>query len=244
MKTRVIAGIVAVILAIVGTVVLVGYVRGADSRAMAGLETVDVLVADTAIPEGTAATGLPQLVAVKQLPATAVLAGRVTGLDQLVGQVALVALQPGEQLLANKFGPLPTDTPEVVVVPPAMQQVTVELGMQQALGGQIKAGDTVGMFLSVTDAKQTHLTAHKVLVTLVQGAPSAAADSAAPTSGATTAPTPTDLTGSLLITVATTAPIAEKIIFAATFGSIWLSNEPLTADESGTQVIDGTLVFK
>ena len=244
MKTRLIAGIVAVVLSIVGTVVLVGYVRGADSRAMAGLETVDLLVAEAAIPEGTAATELTQLVTVKQLPAAAVLAGRVTGLDQLVGQVALVALQPGEQLLANKFGPLPSDIPEAVVVPPEMQQVTVLLGMQQALGGQIKAGDTVGMFLSVTDAKQTHLTAHNVLVTLVQAAPSAAADSPAPTSGATTGPTPTDLTGSLLITVATAAPIAEKIVFAATFGSIWLSNEPLTADESGTQILDGTLVFK
>ena len=147
-------------------------------------------------------------------------------------------------MLASKFGLLPTDTPEVVVVPPEMQQVTVLLGMQEALGGQIKAGDTVGMFLSVTDAKQTHLTAHNVLVTLVQAAPSAAADSPAPTSGATTGPTPTDLTGSLLITVATAAPIAEKIVFAATFGSIWLSNEPLMADESGTQILDGTLVFK
>ena len=52
-------------------------------------------------------------------------------------------------------------------------------------------------------------------------------------------PAPSDLTERLLVTVATTAPIAEKIVYAATFGSIWLSNEPLTADESGTQVVDG-----
>ena len=99
-----IAGIAAVVLAIVGTVVLVGYVRGADSRAMAGLQTVDVLVAAATIPEGTLAEQLPALVATKELPATAVLSNRVTSLDQLAGQVVLVALEPGEQLLASKFG--------------------------------------------------------------------------------------------------------------------------------------------
>jgi len=108
MKTRLIAGIAAVVLAIVGTVILVGYVRGADSRAMAGLQTVEVLVAATPIPEGTLADQLPALVSSKELPATAVLPDRVTGLDQIVGQVALVALEPGEQLLAGKFGPPPT----------------------------------------------------------------------------------------------------------------------------------------
>ena len=244
MKTRVIAGIVAVILAIVGTVVLVGYVRGADSRAMAGLETVDVLVADTAIPEGTEAAGLPQLVTVKQLPASAVLAGRVTSLDQLAGEVALVALEPGEQLLVSKFGPIPTDTPQQLIIPPEMQQVTVLLDLAQALGGKIKAGDTVGIFLSVTESKQTHFSAHKVLVTVIQAAASAATASTAPDAGGVADAAPSDLEAKLLVTVATTAPIAEKIIFAATFGSIWLSNEPLTADESGTQILDGTLVFK
>ena len=245
MKTRLIAGIAAVVLAIVGTVILVGYVRGADSRAMAGLQTVDVLVAATPIPEGTLADQLPALVSSKELPATAVLPDRVTGLDQIVGQVALVALEPGEQLLAGKFGPPPTVAPDEVVIPPEMQQVTVLLELQRALGGQIKAGDTVGMFLSVTDAKQTHLTAHKVMVTKVQQAAVTGSTLGAAPSADQPEPAPaSDLAASLLITVATTAPIAEKIVYAATFGSIWLSNEPLTADESGTQVLDGTLVFK
>ncbi len=248
MKTRVIAGIAAVVLAIVGTVVLVGYVRGADSRAMAGLQTVDVLVAAATIPEGTLSEQLPAMVATKELPATAVLANRMTNLSQLAGQVVLVALEPGEQLLASKFGPLPTDAPHELVIPPQMQQVTVLLELQRALGGQIKAGDTVGMFLSVTDAKQTHLTAHKVMVTKVQRAAPKAGDTTstdqANASAEVALPAPSDLAETLLVTVAATAPIAEKIVYAATFGSIWLSSEPLTADESGTQIVDGTLVFK
>ena len=170
MKTRMIAGMVAVVLAIAGTVVLVGYVRGADSRAMAGLETVNVLVAAAPIPEGAASADVAKLSAVKQLPATAALPDRVTSVDQLAGQVALVALEPGEQLLASKFGPPPSTAPDALIIPPELQQVTVLLELQRALGGQIKAGDTVGVFLSATDTKQTHLTAHKVLVTKVERA--------------------------------------------------------------------------
>jgi pilus assembly protein CpaB len=258
MKTRLIAGAVAVVLAAVGTVVLVSYVRGADARAMEGLATVDVLVAAEPIPQGTTGTDTAALVESRQLPANAVLPGGVSNLDQLTGEVALVALEPGEQLLDSKFGAPPDADPDAVVVPPEMQEITVLLDLQRALGGQLEAGDTVGVFLSTKepdDIGRTHLSAHKVLVTNVQrptvndadtaGSDAAGSDTATPASDTTGAPPPPEeLTDSVLVTVATTAPIAEKVVFAATYGSVWLSNEPLTADENGTQVIDGTVVFK
>ncbi len=244
MKTRLIAGIIAVVLAIVGTVVLVGYVRGADARAMAGLDTVQVLVAAEPIPQGAQAADVAKLAALKTLPATAVLPDRITGLDQIAGQVALVALEPGEQLLAGKFGPLPSDAPKELVIPPSMQRVTVLLDLAQALGGQVEAGDTVGVFLSVTESKQTHFVAHKVLVTLVQSEASGTTGTATAEPGKAAGAAPADLEAKLLITLATTAPIAERIVFAANFGTVWLSDEPQSADESGTQTIDGTTVSK
>jgi pilus assembly protein CpaB len=255
MKSRLIAAGIAVVLAAVGTVVVLTYVRGADARAMSGLDTVEVLVAAEPIAEGTLSTDLTNLVASKELPANAVLANRITSIDQLAGDVALVALEPGEQLLGSKFGPPATTNPHELTIPPKFQQVTVLLELQRALGGRIEAGDTVGMFLSVTGTKKTHLTAQKVLVTRVERAAATGAtasgqqpsspnasgtDPAAPTAE----PPPSSLTESLLVTVATTAAISEKIVFAAEFGSIWLSDEPPTADTSGTQVVDGTLVFK
>lgn len=258
MKTRLIAGVIAVVLATVGTVVLVSYVRGADARAVAGLAPVSVLVAAEPIPQGTQASALAALVETKQIPANVVLPNRVTSLTQLEGDVALVALDPGEQLLDSKFGAPPSIDPHALVIPPEMQQVTVLLDLQRAMGGAIKAGDTVGVFLSYTPVDQvnrTHLTLQKVLVTGVQGAlASAAAATAAgaaqnpvsvSTSGSTAAPpAPVDLTDKLLVTVATDAADAEQIVFAATYGTVWLSNEPLTADESGTQIIEGLGVFK
>ena len=258
MKSRLIAGAVAVVLAAAGTVMVLSYVRGADARALSGLDAVVVLVAEAPIAAGTPGTDLASLVVSKELPANAVLPNRVTSLDQLTGDEALIALEPGEQLLSSKFGPPVTTDVKELVIPPEFQQVTVLLELQRALGGEIVPGDTVGMFLSITDLKQTHLTAHKVLVTRVQRAtsanapPSPTATSGAGASGteaatpatATAAPSPTSLTEGLLITVATTAAIAEKIVFAAEFGTIWLSDEPATAVEDPTQVVDGTVVFK
>lgn len=244
MKTRLIAGALAVVLAAVGTVVLVSYVRGADARAVEGLDPVQVIVAAEPIPQGTNAADIAELVDTRQLPANAVLPGLVTNLDQLAGEVALVALEPGEQLLDSKFGAPPSADPDAVVIPPKMQEITVLLELQRAIGGDIKEGDTVGVFISVKESKQTHLTAHKVLVTKVQRQAPKGDDSS--TATADTLESPSDVSEKILVTLATTAPIAEKIAFAAEpeFGFIWLSNEPLTADETGTQVIDGTVVFK
>ena len=59
---RIVAALAALLLLVVGTVVLLAYVNGADARALAGVRTVDVLVAAQAIPEGTAGDQLDGLV--------------------------------------------------------------------------------------------------------------------------------------------------------------------------------------
>lgn len=251
MKTRLIAGIIAVLLAAAGTVVLVSYVRNADARAVADLDPVLVLVATTPIAQGTPADNLSDLVETTELPATAALAGGVTSLSQLQGQIALTPMYPGEQLISSKFGAPPTEGPDAVKVDPALQKVSVLLELHQAVGGNIAPGDTVGVFLSTDkpDANnpRTHLTVNKVLVTDVQWpAPKDQdkADGVTPASSSDIAQDTGDLTGKVIVTLATTAPDAEQIVFAANYGSVWLSDEPATADENGTEVIDPTKVFK
>jgi len=181
MKTRLIAGAIAVVLAAAGTVLVLSYVRGADARAMSGLDTVEVLVADAPIAAGTPAADLASLVVTKELPAKAVLANGITNLDELADSQALVSLEPGEQLLTSKFGPPAATGLKELVIPPEFQQVTVLLELKEAMGGQVKAGDTVGMFFSFTDAagvNYSHLTTQKVLVTRVQQAASTNAGAA------------------------------------------------------------------
>lgn len=241
MRRRLIAAFAALVLLFAGTVVLLAYVRGADARALAGVRTTEVLVADEVIPEGTPAEQLSALVRTEVLPAKAVLADRVTDLGDLAGQVATVDLQPGEQLLAGRFAaPEDLGTPGTVPVPDGLQEVSVQLEPQRAVGGRLAAGDTIGVLVSLED--RTHAVLHRVLVTQVQGAPAPVeeGDGGAETASAgSTAPT-----SSLLITVAVTAAQAEAVVFGAEHGTLWLSLEPEGARTGGTDVLTGQNIYE
>src|SRR5918992_3395226 len=100
---RLIAALAAVLLAGVGAVLLLGYVGSADKRAMAGMETVKVLVVQKRVPEGTPAEKLTGLVTTKTLPVKAVAPGTLSSLQPISGRVATTNLEPGEQLLASRF---------------------------------------------------------------------------------------------------------------------------------------------
>jgi pilus assembly protein CpaB len=47
-----------------------------------------------------------------------------------------------------------------------------------------------------------------------------------------------------MVTLATAAPAAEKIVFGAEHGKIWLSLEPADATETGTRVLTDKSVYK
>lgn len=245
MRTRLIAALLALLLAAGGTAALIAYVRGADARALEGTRTVNVLVATQSIPRNTPAKALVGLVAVKALPEMAVLPDRVTSLDQLADQVALTELVPGEQLVRARFADVATArSQQSSGLPEGMQEVTVLLEPQRAIGGHIAAGDTVGVFLSFGEPESTHLKFQKVLITRVQAAPlpnegAEGADAAVVDAGP--APLPS---GNYLVSLAVNAPMAERIVFASEFGTIWLSNEPLNADESGASIVNRESVYR
>ena len=241
MRRRLLAAVAALVLAVLGTAVLLAYVRGADSRALAGTRTVAVLVVDQPVAAGTRGEDLTALVRTEQLPARAVVPGRVTDLAALAGQVATVDLQPGEQLLASRFAaPETLQAPGTVAVPAGAQEVSVLLDPQRAVGGRLAAGDTVGVLLSLDGA--THAVLHRVLVTQVQGAPAPTGTAAAadPETASATGPAPS---ASLMVTLAVTAGQAETVVFGAEHGTLWLSLEPDGADLDGTGVITPDNVY-
>jgi pilus assembly protein CpaB len=237
------AGIAALVLAILGAVLVVGYAQGADTRAVQSLEPVAVLVVQKAVPAGTSAAALAPFVASQQLPGTAVAKTALKDLDGAAGKVTAVELLPGEQLLAERLtAPEDFKASGSVDVPKGLQEVSFQLEPQRVVGGRVEAGDHIGIFISLDkegleakpEKQTTQLTIHKVLVTAVQRAPSTAPTPQPSAGGPATPQEDTSLaTGMLMLTVAVSDADATKIVYAAEFAKIWLSKEPLDATDSG-----------
>lgn len=152
MNRKWIGVVVAIVLAAVGTWVLVSYVQGADNRALEGEETVAVLVISTPVSAGTAAEDIGNDVRVEQIPVKVQAQGSlasVEDLQSLEGLVASVDLVPGEQVIEARF-----ITPQTLVelddfvVPDGLLEVTLSLNPERALGGNLRPGDRVAVFAS------------------------------------------------------------------------------------------------
>ena len=249
MKSRLVAGIAAAVLAIVGIITVFAYANGADNRAMTNLEPVDVLVITEEVAAGTPAESLTESTTTKTLPRSAVPENALKNLDGLTGKVTGTKLLVGEQLLAERFvDPAELQAPGSAPVPTGLQEVTFSVEPQRLAGGKITAGDTVGLFASFEagvlkdepELETTQRVFHKVLVTGIQRGDAPAQQSP----DETAAPNPEAVPGSaLLVTVAVADTNAAKIIFAAEFGTIWLTKEPAEATEDPPTVIRKSDVY-
>ena len=239
MRRRLLAALAALVLAAAGAVVLLAYVRGADARALAGVQTVDVLVVDRPVAEGTPGEELAELVRTERLPAKAAVPGAVTDLGELAGRVATVDLQPGEQLLAARFAvPADLGVPGTVPAPEGAAEVSLLLEPQRAVGGRLAAGDTVGVHVSLDG--RTHVVLTRVLVTQVQGAPAPAAEGEGTDTASSGGAAPS---ASLLVTVGLRPEAVEAVVFGMEHGTVWLSLEPEGVDTSGTEVLTPANVY-
>jgi pilus assembly protein CpaB len=257
-KSRLLAGTAAVVLALVGAMLVISYAQGADQRAVKNLEPMAVLVVKKAIPAGTPVDSMAASLTTEQLPAAAVTGSSLKSLESSKGKVAAVDLVPGEQLVAERLvAPEDVKTSGTVDVPEGLQEVSFQLGPDRVVGGRLAPGDHVGVFVNLDkggledklDAETTKLTVRKALVTAVQRAPQAATTAQpAPTASADpNSPDPQDTTlptGNLMVTVAVSDIEAEKIVFAAEFGKMWLSKEPTDAKDSGPRIIQRSEVYK
>lgn len=255
MKTRLLGGIAALVVAIIGTVMLVFYVQGADKRALANTETEDVYVIQKEIPAGTTAAKFGDSVIKKAVPKSAIAADSVSSLADLGSKISSIEFVPGEQLLASRMvEPNALIGRGRVEVPTGLQEVTLKLPIERVIGGKLIAGDTVGVMLSLKENEksnapdQTQLSFHKVLVTAVQDASGTISDggSSAETdsSGALNSNKKSSQSGGYLVTLARSAVDVEKIVYAVEFGSVYLSKEPSDATEGNSGVMDRGRLFQ
>ena len=258
MSRKLIGIISAVILAAVGTVALVAYVSQAEDRALAGEELVEVYVVNTLVPAGTPGSEVDDYVVIEQVPVKIQAEGSVDSLPSLATLVAAVDLVPGEQLVDTRFITRAevTDRAAGVQVPDDKVEITIQLDPARAVGGLVEEGQTVAVFASFepfdlnptvveVDGEEvalpeavatevegktpnsTDIILRKVLVTAVQETLSRTFSSEDDeVNRLDTAPD-----DALLVTLAVDPKDAERIVFTAEFGSLWLAIDRETVPE-------------
>jgi pilus assembly protein CpaB len=278
---RIIAIVIALALAGLGTFFLVRYIQGAEARALEGEVLVEVLVVDQPIAAGTPAEDLTARVRAEQVPTKVAAAGVVADLASLEGKVAAIALLPGEQLVAGRFV-----DPEAyqeslggaaqIEVPADQLQVTVSLSPERVVGGQLRPGDLVAVFASfdpfaldtveptglgpdeipvlvpddgTEDESQTgaqspnstKIILHWVLVTnlQVEELPRTIDPEEEVAGAPDLAPT-----RNLLVTLALDPTEAERLVFSAEHGLIWLALEGDEVDTSDTPVQTRIIIYE
>lgn len=150
MNRRVLGLVGSVALAAMGTFLVLSYVRGADDRAAAGEDRVEVLVVSDDVAAGERASDIGDRVASVLVPAKVQADNAVASLDQIDDElVTAVDLVPGEQILSSRFVTEEVLAEEVgLEVPEDLLQVTISLTPERAVGGQLLPGDLVAVVAS------------------------------------------------------------------------------------------------
>jgi pilus assembly protein CpaB len=207
----------AAILAVLGVALVLVYARGADQRAEARFGGVKVLVASERLAPGETVAAAEEAgkITTTTVARGDLLDGAVRSLAELEGDVALVPVYPGEQLIAPKFGKA-GDALATLPIPPGQMAVSVELTDAARVSGFLEPGSEVAVFLNGTslDTTQpfTRLLLPRVTVLGVgSSAPETAPDEE---DGDTEEVDPT------LLTIAVDQRDAQKVLYASATGEL------------------------
>jgi pilus assembly protein CpaB len=230
MRGRVVAVLVAVVLAVAATAALLAYAGGADRRAMASQQPVLVYLARARIAAGTSGEDAQNrgLIQRTTLPRKAVAGGAVRSLEQLAGRVAAVDIVPGEQLLAARWigrGEAPGGG--LLSIPEGHQAVSIALDPTRQVSGFVTPGDRVSVVISLSlprggRSQRTSRFLLQDVQVLAVGATAqanpATQDGRRPGQGRTQSLS--------TVTLAVRPADVERVVFAAENGSLYLSLLP------------------
>jgi len=236
----------ALVLALFGTGLVYVYADGAEARAMAGQDPVQVLVAVAALPAGSPASAAVAdgRVELRALPSRAVPAGALRNLDDMGGRVAASEIFPGEVLLPGRF--VDPSVAGALSIPPGMLASSVELTDPGRVACFVVPGSEVSIYASFStkvagadDMQVTGLLLPRVKVlaagpTSLRGrAPTSDAEQDAPE-----APVPTSV-----LTVAVDQAGAAKLVHAAEIGIVSFALLTANSETGGTTGLDTTKLF-
>jgi pilus assembly protein CpaB len=235
MQSRVLATLVAVVLALVATAALVVYVNGADRRAVSGQEPRMVWVAAQLIKAGTSGQTARNTGLIKQVPVPNknVVAGAVLSMPQIENRYAAVDIVAGEQLLLRRWvGAEDVAGRRLLQIEPGHQALAIEMDMVRQVAGFVTPGDKVSLVLSMKrpapggDLERSQFLLQNVQV-LAVGA-TALANSAAQGGGSRVNQGRGEVAA---VTLSIPDERVEQVVYAAENGSIYMTLLPPDAKD-------------
>jgi pilus assembly protein CpaB len=240
--------LVAALIALVGTALIVLYVKGVDQRATEGQEMVEVLTASATIETGEDVASAQEAGKFEksQVRRDDVVEGALATTDSIADEVAIGTIYPGEQILSAKFGSL--GDADSLVIPDDKLAISVELTDPERVAGFVNPGSEVAIFLSAdpklilpdgeekTLPQYTRLLLPKVEVIGV-GTTSMAAKTITTEAGEEV----TEQVPRTILTVAVNQKDAEKLIFAARNGDVsfaLLAEDSKVVDQAGVSAAE------
>jgi pilus assembly protein CpaB len=152
MQSRVLALLVAVVLALVATAALVVYVNGADRRAISDQSPTLVWVAAKHIPAGTSGLTANNTKMIKQVavPKSNVIGDAVRSLNQIQNRYAAVDLEVGEQLLQKRWvGAEDLAGQRLLPIQEGYQALAIGMDAVRQVAGFVTPGDRVSLVLTM-----------------------------------------------------------------------------------------------
>ena len=237
MQSRVLAILIAVVLAVVATVALVVYVDGADRRARAGLQPVTVWVATKPITVGTSAVNAKnnEQIGQVEVPRSSAVKGAVVSLNQIQNKRAAVNIVPGEQLLQSRWvNPEEVSGRRLLPIPEDHQALSIGLDLTRQVAGFVTPGDHVSMVLSMKrpgpggDLDRSQFLLQNIQVLAV----GATALTNASSQGGGGRVNQRGSQNVAAITLSIPEREVEEVVYAAEHGSIYLTLMPAEAEEA------------
>jgi pilus assembly protein CpaB len=218
MGRRTVLLIVAALIAALGTGMVLLYVRGADTRAEASQQPVQVLKAVKQVDVGEKASAAQAAgkLALSTVPRSQVLTGAVTSAATLGQSVALATIYPNEQIISGKFGA--SGDQSALTIPAGNIAISVTLSDTGRVAGFVSPGNQVAIFAATAGASggdSTRLLLPKVQVIAV-GATTVVSRTTTSAAGAQT----TEQLPNTLFTLSVNQHQAEQIMFATTHGEL------------------------
>ncbi|GLZ35828.1 hypothetical protein Lesp02_80150 [Lentzea sp. NBRC 105346] len=252
MKNRTLVVVLAVVLALVGTVGVFIYVRSADARALAGQQAVTVLVAKERIPAGTSATDAQKLVDTKQMPAGTVPEGALSEVDASLNDLVTSSDVAAGQLLTKPMFVAAASLSDGIAIPDGKIAVTIPTEAWQRAGGLVHKGSKVAVFDTFTILEGKGITpagdglskqheynqATRLLLTAVEVLAVTVEDSGNGSTGNTE-----NKVGKAIVTVAVSQADAEKLIHGQQTGTLYLALLGGKSDVNPSNGVDNRSIF-